>query len=167
MIFVSIPYLSLFRAENHLFLQQNFQNKNMRQNIQDYIDNTLNSIAILTDEDVSYEDIKILEYRTHHESGDIFKHQNDDLYAIAVLFAITNESAKKISRELKKNKNLSLSSLKTLVEKHLLKCYVSGNSNAYDTWKTGDIGIASIQFDDTKKTIIPTFKNLSAEEREK
>ncbi len=137
----------------------------MQKNIQEYIEKNLSNLAIVEDADVGYENISILDFRTHHESGDVFKHQNDELYAIAVLQAVTNESAKKISRELKKNKNLSYTSLKDFVEKHLLKCYVSGSSEAYDTWKTGDKGIVSLQFDDVKKTIVPSFHNESAATR--
>ncbi|MGB2127879.1 MAG: hypothetical protein ACPHXR_00240 [Flavicella sp.] len=137
----------------------------MHKKIEEYIENNLANIAILEEENVSYEGVKIREFKTHHESGDVFKHQNDKLYAIAILHAITKSSAQKISKELKKNKNLNHSNFKELVEKQFLKCYISGDSEAYDTWKKGDEGLAYLQYDDTKKTVIPAFTNTSAESR--
>lgn len=137
----------------------------MKKNIEEYIEKTLNKIAILDEAEIGFENVSILEYRTHHENGDVFKNRNDELYGIAILNAITDESAKQITREIKKNKNLSLTSLKDFVSKHYLKCFVPGSSNSYDLWKTGDVGIAFYNYDDTKKSIIPGFTNLSSKER--
>ncbi len=139
----------------------------MHKNIEEYIEKNLANIAILEEENVSYEGVKILEFKKHHESGDVFKHQNDKLYAIAILHAITKSSAQKISRELKKNKNLNYANFKELVEKQFLKCYVSEDSEAYDTWKKGDEGLVFLQYDDNKNTVVPAFNNSSAEERKK
>jgi len=133
--------------------------------ISDYINNVLSKIAILEDADVGYENIEIFDFRTHHESGKIFTHQNGDNYGIALLNAVTKESANKISREIKKNTNLSISVLENFVEKHFLKCYVSGNTESYHNWKSGDIGIAYLTFDDEKEVIIPNFSNETAKER--
>ena len=75
----------------------------MNPKIQEYIDHTLSQIAIIDEVDaVGFEDIKIYAFRTHHENGKDFVHQNGENYGLAYLDAITEESAKKISRELKK-----------------------------------------------------------------
>ena len=136
----------------------------MQKKVQEYIDKTLTKIAILDEAEVGFENVKILDYRTHHENGDVFKNQKDEVYGIAILNAITSDSVQKITREIKKNKNLSLTSLKDFISRHYLKCFVPGSSDAYDLWKTGDIGVAFFNYDDTKKTIIPGFTNLSSKE---
>jgi uncharacterized protein YlxP (DUF503 family) len=133
----------------------------MHKNVEEYINKKLNTIAILEEAGVGYEGIEILEFNTHHENGEVFKNQKDELYGIAVLNAITSESAKKITRELKKNKSLTLPVLKELMKKHRLKCYISANSNSYDTWKKGHLGVASFEYNDLKKGIIPRFTNTS------
>ena len=137
----------------------------MQNKVEEYIDKNLKTIAILDEAEVGYENVEILEYRTHHENGDVFKSQKDEVYGIAILNAITSESAQKITREIKKNKNLSVTSLSDFVEKHYLKCFVPGDSSSYDLWKSGDLGIAFFNYDDTKKTIVPGFTNSSSKER--
>ncbi len=135
--------------------------------ISEYIEDVLSKIAILDEAEVGYENIEILEFRTHHDSGKMFTNQRDENYGIAILNAITDESANKISREIKKNSNLSVTVLDDFVEKHLLKCFVAGDSESYKTWKTGDIGVASLVFDDVKKVITPNFSNESVIKRNK
>ncbi len=137
----------------------------MHKKIQAYINEKLNTIAILDEPEVAFENIEILEFNTHHENGDAFKNQKDELYGIAILNAITSESAQKITRDLKKDKSITVPKLQELIKKHYLKCFISSNSDAYDTWKKGDLGIASFAYDDKKKTIIPSFSNLQAEKR--
>lgn len=137
----------------------------MQKKVEEYIEKHLNKIAILDEAEIGFENVEILEYRTHHENGDVFKSQKDEVYGIAILNAITSESAQKITREIKKNKNISVTSLSNFVEKHYLKCFVPGSSDAYDLWRTGDIGVAFFNYDDTKKAIIPGFTNISSKER--
>ena len=52
-----------------------------------------------------------------------------------------------------------------MVHKHYLKCLISANSPAYDTWKKGDLGVASFEYNDLKKSIVPSFTNTTAENR--
>lgn len=160
MIFISIQKTITFAKQ-----LRELKIVRMHKKVEEYIDKNLNTIAILDEAEVGFEDVEILEYRTHHENGDVFKNQKDELYAIAILNAITSESAQKITREIKKNKNLSVTSLRNFVEKHYLKCFVPSSSDAYDLWKTGDKGVAFYNYDDVKKTLIPGFNNQSAEKR--
>ncbi|MFC2108979.1 hypothetical protein ACFLRU_03070 [Bacteroidota bacterium] len=136
----------------------------MDKKVAEYIDSELKTIAILDEHNVGFEGVKIYDFRTHHENGKIFSHQNGETYGMAFLNAITQESAKIITREIKKNKNLSLYGLKELVDRQRLKCYVKGGSRSYDTWKTGDVGVAYLEFDDEKRIILPRFKNESVED---
>ncbi|WP_152285628.1 hypothetical protein [Flavicella marina] len=129
----------------------------MHKKVEEYIEKHLNTIAILDEAGVGYENVEILNYNTHHENGNVFKNQKDELYGIAILNAVTAESAQKISRELKNNKSITVAKLKELVEKHYLKCLVTENSAAYNDWKKGDKGVASFTYDDLKKAIIPSF----------
>ncbi len=138
----------------------------MDKQIAEYVSTTLQQMAILDTADVGFENIVIDAFKTHHENGVVFSHQNGETYGLAFLNALTQESASKITRELKKNKNLSLKSLQELVAKHRLKCYVKGGSNSYNTWKTGDLGVAFLEYDDTKKIVVPRFVNESAKDRE-
>ena len=49
----------------------------MNPKIQEYINHTLSQIAIIEEaEEVGFEDIKIYDFRTHHENGKDFVHQN-------------------------------------------------------------------------------------------
>jgi hypothetical protein len=138
----------------------------MNPKIQEYIDHTLRNIAIVEEiEAVGFEGIKIYDFRTHHENGKDFTHQNGENYGLAYLNAITEESAKKISRELKKNKNLTVKSLKEFVERQRLKCYVKGGSKSFLTWEKGDVGVLYLEFNDEKKTMVPRFVNESARGR--
>lgn len=137
----------------------------MNKKVEEYIDKHLNTIAILDEAGIGYENVEILEFNTHHENGDVFKNQNDELYGIAILNAITAESAQKITRDLKKDKGLTVPKLKELLSKHYLKCLISSESDAYDNWRKGDLGIASFEYNDLKKTIIPSFSNTSIEKR--
>ena len=138
----------------------------MNPKIQEYIDHTLRNIAIVEEiEAVGFEGIKIYDFRTHHENGKYFTHQNGENYGLAYLNAITEESAKKISRELKKNKNLTVKSLKEFVERQRLKCYVKGGSKSFLTWEKGDVGVLYLEFNDEKKTMVPRFVNESARGR--
>lgn len=139
----------------------------MDNKIKNYIENTLEKLAFLEEENVAYESIEIHDFQKTYEDGSLFRTQNGENYAIAVLNAITFESATKISREIKKNKNLSLKGLTQFVDSHRLKCYVEGNSNSYTTWKTGDLGVLVITYNDDKKQIIPLFTNESALDRNK
>lgn len=133
--------------------------------IKNYIENTLEKLALLEEENVAYENIKIYDFQKTYEDGSEFRKQNGENYAIAILNAITFESAAKISRELKKNKNLTLKGLKLFVDNHRLKCFVDGSSTSYTTWKTGDSGVVVITYDDDKKQIIPSFTNETALDR--
>lgn len=135
--------------------------------LKDYIETTLQKIAVLDESDVAYEHIEIYEFQQSYENGAKFQQQNGDFYAIALLNAITLESASEISREIKKNKNLSLSGLIRFVDQHRLKCYIEGTSKSYSEWQTGDVGVAVITYDDVKKQIIPSFTNESALNRAK
>jgi len=135
----------------------------MHKTVEEYIDKHLSKVAILDEAGVGFENIEILEYNTQHEN--IFKNQKDEFYAIAILNAITSESAQKITREIKKNKSLTVYALKDFVYKHYLKCFIPESSDAYNTWKKGDKGIASFIYDDSKKTIIPSFTNESVIKR--
>ena len=137
----------------------------MHKKVEEYIDKHLNTIAILDEAGVGFENVSILEFNTHHENGDVFKNQKDELYGIAILNAITSESAQKITREIKKNKSLTVSKLSEMVRKHYLKCLISENSTAYETWKKGDLGVASFEYNDLKKSIVPSFTNTTAENR--
>ena len=137
----------------------------MHKNVEEYIDKHLNTIAILDEAEVGYENIEVLEFNKEHENGDVFKNQKDELYAIAILNAITAESAQQITRDLKKDKSLTVPKLKELVYKHRLKCFISADTDAYDSWRKGDRGIASFEYNDSKKTIIPSFSNTSVEKR--
>ncbi len=137
----------------------------MDNTIQDYIENTLNKIAILDELDVAFENVEVFEFKTHHENGKVFTHQNGEAYGMAFLNAVTQESAGKITKEIKKNKNLSVKNLQDLVEKHRLKCYVKGGSKSYDTWQAGDTGVVFLEADDERKAIIPKFVNETAKAR--
>ncbi|WP_139956896.1 hypothetical protein [Flavicella sediminum] len=136
----------------------------MDKKVAEYIDAELKTIAILDEHNVGFEGVKIYDFRTHHENGEIFKHQNGETYGMAFLNAITQESANLITREIKKNKNLSLYGLREFVDRQRLKCYVKGGSRSYDSWKTGDVGVAYLEFDDEKRIILPRFKNESVED---
>lgn len=137
----------------------------MKTEIENYINNTLSKVAILDEPNVAFEQVSILEYRTHFENGSIFMHQNGDNYALAILNAITEESFFTISRFIKKTENLSVRNIADLLEEHYLKCYVSGSSQEYNTWETGDLGTAFLQIDEENKTITPSFINDTAKER--
>jgi len=138
----------------------------MNPKIQEYSGHSLSQIAIIDEVDaVGFEDIKIYAFRTHHENGKDFVHQNGENYGLAYLDAITEESAKKISRELKKNKNLTVKGLKEFVERQRLKCYVKGGSKSFLTWEKGDVGVLYLEFNDEKKTVVPRFVNETAKER--
>jgi len=137
----------------------------MKIEIENYINNTLSKIAILDEPNVAFEQVSILEYRTHYENGSIFMHQNGENYAFAILNAITKDSYFKISRTLKKADNLSVKNIADLLEEHYLRCYISGNSKEYSIWETGDLGIAFLQVDEDQKTITPSFINETSKER--
>jgi len=137
----------------------------MKKEIENYINNTLSKIAILDELNVAFEGVEILEYKTHYENGAVFRHQNGDNYALAVLNAITKESYYEVSRIIKKEKNLSVKNLKNLMNEHFLKCYIAGSSEEYHNWQTGDIGVASLQVDEKSKTIAPIFANETVLER--
>lgn len=137
----------------------------MNKEIKNYLENTLNKVAILDETNVAFEQIEILAYNTHYENGDAFMHQNGDTYALAILNAITQESSFKIARFLKKEKNLSVKNIEDFVEGHFLKCYVSGNSEEYNLWKTGDVGTVVLVADDVQKTITPNFVNETSKSR--
>ncbi|MGY6648203.1 hypothetical protein [Wenyingzhuangia sp. IMCC45574] len=129
--------------------------------IKNYISNTLHKLAIIEEADIAYENVELYQFQKAYENGVPFKKQNGERYAIALLNAITLESASKIARELKKNKNLSLKGLTQLVDSHRLKCYIEGTSPSYNTWKSGDIGVVFITYSDEKREIIPNFINES------
>lgn len=137
----------------------------MKPEIENYINNTLSKIAILDEPNVAFEQVEILEYRTHYENGSIFTHQNGDNYALAILNAITEESSFKVSKFIKKTKNLSIKNIQDELENHYLKCYIAGTSSEYAKWESGDLGTAFLQVDEDKKTITPCFINLTAKER--
>lgn len=137
----------------------------MDNKIKNYITNTLDKLAFLEEENVAYENIEIYDFQKTYEDGSEFRKQNGENYAMAVLNAITFESASKISREIKKNKNLTLKGLTQFVDSHRLKCFVEGSSTSYTTWKTGDSGVLVITYDDDKKQIIPSFTNETALDR--
>lgn len=137
----------------------------MHKTVEEYIDKHLNKVAILDEAGVGFENVDILEYNTHHENGDVFKNQKDEFYGIAILNAITSESAQKITREIKKNKSLTVYSLSDFVHKHYLKCFIPESSESYSKWKKGDKGVAFFEYDDSKKTVVPGFNNESAEKR--
>lgn len=130
--------------------------------IKNYIANTLEKLAFLEEENVAYEGIEIYDFQKSYEDGTHFRKQNGEHYAIAVLNAITFESATKISREIKKNKNLNLKGLTQFVDNHRLKCLINDSSTSYSTWKTGDLGVLVITYNDDKKQITPSFTNESA-----
>lgn len=129
----------------------------MNSKVAAYIEQNLTTIAILEQADVAYENVEILAFKTSHDNGQAFANQRGELYAIAVLNAVTGDSAQKINRELKKNKNLTIPKLKALLEKHYLKCLITEKSDAYSSLKKGDKGIASFTYDDVKSTITPSF----------
>lgn len=137
----------------------------MKPEIEKYINTTLSKVAILDEPNVAFEQVEILEYRTHFENGSIFTHQNGDNYAFAILNAITKESYFLISKTIKKAKNLSIRNIEDLLNEHYLKCYIKGTSKEYDLWQTGDIGIAFLEVDDKYKTFTPGFINETAKER--
>ena len=137
----------------------------MKTDVENYINNTLSKIAILDEPNVAFEQVEILEYRTHYENGAIFTHQNGDNYALAILNAITQESYYHISKTIKKAKNISVKNIQDLVAEHFLKCYVAGNSEEYSKWNDGDLGTAFLQVDEENKTITPHFINTTAQNR--
>lgn len=137
----------------------------MDKKIEEYISSTLSKVAILDEENVGFEDVELFDFKVEHENGRAFTHQNGENYGLAFLNAMTSESANKISKEIKKNKKLNLRSLQDLVERHRLKCYVKGGSKSYQTWEAGDRGIAYLEFDDEKKTIVPRFVNETAKKK--
>ena len=137
----------------------------MKKEIENYINNTLSKIAILDEPNVAFEQVQILEYRTHYENGTIFRHQNDDNYALAILNAITQDSYYVISKFLKKTVNLSVKNIEDLLEDHYLKCYIAGTSDEYSKWNSGDLGTAFLQVDEENKTISVGFINETAKER--
>lgn len=137
----------------------------MQKKVEEYIDKHLNTIAILDEAGVGYENVEILEYNTHHENGDVFKNQKDEFYGIAILNAITSESAQKITREIKKNKSITVQKLNEFVQKHYLKCFIPESSESYKRWRKGDRGVAFFEYNDSKKSIIPGFTNESVEKR--
>jgi hypothetical protein len=137
----------------------------MDKKVEEYISSILSKIAILDEDNVGFENVEIFDFKVEHENGRAFTHQNGENYGLAFLNAITEESAKKITREIKKNKRMDVFVLTQLVEKHRLKCYVKGGSRSYRTWEVGDRGVAYLEFDDEKKIIVPRFVNESAENR--
>lgn len=137
----------------------------MNKDIENYIENTLSKIAILDEPNVSFEQITILEYKTHYENGSIFMHQNGDNYALVILNAITKESYFQIAKTIKKSKNLSIKNIKDMLEEHYLKCYIAGSSKEYYEWQTGDVGTAYLQINEDSKTITPCFINETSKTR--
>ncbi len=137
----------------------------MKTEIQNYINTTLSKIAILDEPNVAFDQVAILDYRTHYENGVIFTHQNGDNYALAVLNAITKESYFTVSKFIKKESNLSVKNIEDMLEKHYLKCYVAQSSKEYSKWETGDLGTAYLQINDENKTITPCFINTTAKKR--
>ncbi|MDO3695630.1 hypothetical protein QVZ41_12340 [Wenyingzhuangia sp. chi5] len=137
----------------------------MKTEVENYINNTLSKIAILDEPNVAFEQVEILEYRTHYENDAIFTHQNGDNYALAILNAITKESYFQVSRALKKTKNLSIRNIEDLLDDHYLKCYIAGDSEEYAKWNSGDLGTAFLQVDEENKTITPHFINTTAQDR--
>lgn len=137
----------------------------MKPEIENYIQTELSKIAILDEPNVAFEQVEILEFRTHFENGSIFTHQNGDNYALAILNAITQESYYALGKFIKKTKNLSVRNIQDELENHYLKCYVAGNSEGYHLWKSGDIGIAFLHVDDENKSISVRYTNESAKER--
>lgn len=137
----------------------------MKPEIEKFINTELSKIAILDEINVAFEQVEILEYKTHYENGAVFQHQNGDYYALAILNAITEKSYFTIIRFLKKEKNISIKNIKDLLDKHYLKCYISGLSNEYDLWKTGDLGIAVLDTNDNEKSISVRFTNETAKKQ--
>lgn len=137
----------------------------MDKKIEEYINSTLSKIAILDEDNVGFENVEIFEFKVEHDNGRAFTHQNGENYGLAFLNAMTQESANKISKEIKKNKRLNIHTLTEMVEKNRLKCYVKGGSKSYQTWEAGDVGVAYLEFDDEKKTIVPRFVNETAKQR--
>ncbi|NIJ44925.1 hypothetical protein FHR24_001364 [Wenyingzhuangia heitensis] len=131
----------------------------MKPEIKNYINTVLSKIAILDEPNVAFEQVEILEYRTHFENGSVFQHQNGDNYGLAILNAITEDSSFKISKFLKKETNLSIKNIQDELEKHYLRCYIPGSSKEYDTWKTGDLGVAYLEINDAEKTISVRYTN--------
>lgn len=78
----------------------------MDKQIAEYVSTTLQQMAILDTADVGFENIVIDAFKTHHENGVVFSHQNGETYGLAFLNALTQESASKITRELKKKQKL-------------------------------------------------------------
>lgn len=138
---------------------KNLNFKLMDTTVNDYIEGTLNKIAILDAYNVGFENIAIFSFNKHHDNGDLFQNQKNENYAIAILNAITEESAKQITRELKKNKRINVQALAKIVDSHRLKCYIEDTSSSYEKWKTGDIGVVTLEFDDSKKIVTPRFIN--------
>ena len=137
----------------------------MDKKVEEYINSTLSKIAILDEDNVGFENVEIFDFQVEHENGRAFTHQNGENYGLAFLNAITEESAKKITREIKKNKKMDVNVLKHFVGKHRLKCYVKGGSKSYKTWEAGDRGIAYLEYDDEKQIIVPRFVNETAKQR--
>ncbi|MEN8805802.1 MAG: hypothetical protein ABF278_09280 [Wenyingzhuangia sp.] len=137
----------------------------MKKEIENFILTTLNKVAILEEPNVAYEAVEILDYKTHFENGEVFRHQNGDCYALAILNAITLESSYLIAKAIKKTKNLNVKHLQDLIADHYLKCYISGNNKDYNQWKSGDLGTAYLDIDEVKKTITTGFINETAKTR--
>lgn len=130
----------------------------MNTEIAAYLETTLSKIAILEENNVGYEGVELFDFVTTYEDGKPFTHANGDRYGIAYLNAMTRKSANTIAKALKKkNKGFNVTMLTNLVAEQRLKCYVHENAASFNQWEPGTIGVASLQFDDEKQAIIPSF----------
>lgn len=133
----------------------------------EYIKSYLKDVGIIKDKESGHK-IELRSFKTHYSNGRIFQHKDGNSYGIAVFNAMTDISEKKLIQYFKENPNLTLTEYTEFIDDLLLTKYIYSNSEQYETWDDGDLGVLYLKWNNDKRQFVTkNFVNATALTREK